>query len=97
VKRHCARMPRPGAFVGEQGRAAAHEHEISPRLIASAVQLIAAYLAAGETLISRTDLALECSERQMRRVIAYLEMRGHVQRQADRDLIRPVGDQGELI
>jgi hypothetical protein len=35
--------------------------------------------------------------RERGRVIAHLEMRGHIQRQADRDLIQPVGDQGELI
>jgi hypothetical protein len=81
----------------EPGRTAAHEYEVSTRRVAAAVQAIAAYIAAGETLVSRTDLARDCSMRQMRRVIAYLEGRGHIEVQADRDLIRPVGDQGELI
>jgi hypothetical protein len=68
----------------ERGRAVADAHRVEPELVGEAVALIAAYIAVGEVAIGRRDLP-----QQVRRVMAYLEARGHIER-VDRDLIRPV-------
>jgi hypothetical protein len=72
------------------GWAAARAHEVSIDLVIAAAELIAAYMAAGESHISRTDLKLDRSARQVQRLIRYLEARGHIERTDDRDLISPV-------
>jgi hypothetical protein len=84
-----------------EGRAAADAHQVSIDLIIAVAELIAAYMAAGEGLVSRRDLKLSCyrsgywiSARKEQRLVQYLEDRGHVERTDDRDLIRPVrGDE----
>src|SRR6516225_5084834 len=80
-----------------EGRAAAGAYEVSIDLVIAVAELIAAYMAAGEGLVSRRDLKLSCyrsgywiSARKEQRLVQYLEDRGHVERTADRDLIRLV-------
>ena len=92
--------------VRGEGRAAARAQEVSVDLVIAVAELIAAYMAAGESLVSRTDLKLSgyrsgywISARQEQRLVRYLEARGHIERTDDRDLIRPVGaraDEGAL-
>jgi len=85
--------------VRGEGRAAARAYEVSVDLVIAAAELIAAYMAAGESEISRTDLKLSgrrrpgasIGARQAQRLMRYLEARGHIERCGDRDLIRPVG------
>ena len=83
--------------VRGDGRNAARAYEVSIDLVIAAAELIAAYMAAGESEISRTDL-----KRSGRRsgyaigtrqelLLRYLEDRGHIERCADRELIRPIG------
>ena len=80
-----------------KGRASALAHEVSIDLVIAGAELIAAYMAAGESEISRTDLKRSgvrsvplISVRQMQRLLQHLIARGHIERTADRDLIRPV-------
>ena len=80
------------------GRDAARAYEVSVDLVIAAAEIIAAYMAAGESEISRTDLKRSgvrsvplIGVRQMQRLLRYLEARGHLKRCADRDLVRPVG------
>jgi hypothetical protein len=80
-----------------EGHAAARTYEVSVDLIIAMAELIAAYMAAGESLVSRTDLKWSgrrtgyvISERQMQQLFRYLEARGHIEPTDDRDLIRPV-------
>ena len=85
----------------EQGRAAARAREISVDLVIAAAELIAAYMASGETVVSRTDLkrsgrrsGYALGTRQEQLLLRYLIDRGHVERTDNRDLIRPVrGDE----
>ena len=79
-----------------KGRASALAHEVSIDLVIAGAQLIAAYMAAGESEISRTHLKRSgvrsvplISVRQMQRLLRYLIDRGHVERAGNRDLIRP--------
>src|SRR6516162_10073513 len=79
-----------------EGRAAAGAYEVSIDLVIAGAELIAAYMAAGESEISRTDLKRSgvrsvplISVRQMQRLLRYLIDRGHVERAGNRDLIRP--------
>jgi hypothetical protein len=98
--------------ASDAGRRAAHEHHATPALIVEVAELIGGYLAAGESVMSRRDLsvdlmlglafasrtdeALGCSDWQMRRLMRFLEERGHVV-PAGGDLIRPIGTgAGEL-
>jgi hypothetical protein len=83
---------------GEEGGAAAGAYEVSIDLVIAAAELIAAYMAAGESEISRTDLKLSgyrsgywISARQEQRLVRYLEDRGHIERCVDRELFRPIG------
>ena len=83
---------------GEGGRAAASAYEVSIDLVIAMTELIAAYLAAGESLVSRTDLKLSgyrsgywISARQEQLLLRYLEDRGHIERCVDRELFRPIG------
>ena len=83
--------------VRGEGAAAAGAYEVSVDLVIAAAEIIAAYMAAGESEISRTDLKRSgvrsvplISVRQMQRLLRYLIDRGHVERTNDRDLIRPV-------
>ena len=85
--------------VRGEGRAAARAYEVSVDLVIAAADLIAAYMAAGESEISRADLKLSgrrrpgasIGARQAQRLMRYLKARGHIERCGDRDLIRPVG------
>jgi len=87
-----------------EGRAAAGAYEVSIDLVIAAAELIAAYMAAGESEISRTDLKMSgvrsvplIGTRQTQRLLRYLEDRGHIGRTDNRDLIRPVrGDEMPL-
>ena len=83
--------------VRSEGRNAARAREVSIDLVIAVAEIIAAYMAAGETVVSRTDLRLAhrrsgflIGKRQEQRLMKYLVDRGHVERTADRDLIRPV-------
>jgi hypothetical protein len=83
--------------VRGEGRAAARAYEVGIDLVIAAAELIAAYMAAGESEISRTDLKLSgrrsgklIGARQAQRLMRYLKARGHIERVDDRDLIRPV-------
>ena len=83
--------------VRGEGRTAASAYEVSVDLVIAAAELIAAYMAAGESEISRTDLKRSgvrsvplIGVRQMQRLMRYLAARGHIRR-VDRDLVRPVG------
>jgi hypothetical protein len=74
-----------------KGRAAADAHQVPIELIAEVATRIAGYIARGEVVVSCADTIGElCGPRQTRRVVAYLEARGHVER-VDRELIRPIG------
>ena len=85
--------------VRGEGRAAARAQEVSIDLVIAMTEIIAAYMAAGECEISRTDLKLSgrrrpgasMGARQAQRLMRYLKARGHIERTDDRDLIRPVG------
>jgi hypothetical protein len=84
--------------VRGEGRDAARAYEVSVDLVIAAAELIAAYMAAGENEISRTDLKLSgyrsgywISARQEQRLVRYLEVRGHIERCVDRELFRPIG------
>src|SRR6516164_9465595 len=87
-----------------KGRASARAREISVDVVIAGAELIAAYMAAGETEISLTDLKRSgirsvplIRVRQMQRLLQHLIARGHIERTADRDLIRPVrGDEPPL-
>src|SRR6516165_12549888 len=77
--------------VRGEGRTAASAYEVSVDLVIAAAELIAAYMAAGESEISRTDLKLSgyrsgywISARQELLLLRYLEDRGHIERCADR-------------
>jgi hypothetical protein len=83
---------------GEEGRYAARAYEVSVDLVIAGAEIIAAYMAAGESEISRTDLKRSgvrsvplISARQMQRLLLYLEDRGHIERCVDRELFRPIG------
>ena len=90
--------------VQGEGRAAARAQEVSVDLVIAVAELIAAYMAAGESLVSRTDLKLSgyrsgywISARQEQRLVRYLEARGHIERTDDRDRIRPVGARADEL
>jgi hypothetical protein len=82
----------------EEGRAAARTHEVASNLVIAVAELIAAYVASGEDVVSRRDRTLSgrrsgdwISARQVLQLVRYLEVRGHIERTDDPDLIRPVG------
>ena len=84
--------------VRGEGRTAASAYEVSVDLVIAAAELIAAYMAAGESEISRTDLkrsgrssgyAIDARQEQL--LLRYLVDRGHLERCADRELLRPIG------
>ena len=84
--------------VRGEGRDAARAYEVGVDLVIAAAEIIAAYMAAGESEISRTDLKLSgyrsgywISARQEQRLMRYLEDRGHIERCVDRELFRPIG------
>ena len=79
-----------------EGLAAARAREISVDLIIAVAEIIAAYMAAGESVVSRTDLKRSgrrsghaLGTRQEQLLLRYLIDRGHVERAGNRDLIRP--------
>jgi hypothetical protein len=76
-----------------EGRAAARAHQVSVELVGEAATMIAAYIARGEHLASRADtIGALVGPGQARRVVRYLEARGHIERGADRDLFRIRGE-----
>ena len=82
----------------EQGRAAARAYEVSIDLVIAAAEIIAAYMAAGESEISRTDLkragrrsGYAIGSRHEQLLLRYLVDRGHLARCVDRELLRPIG------
>ena len=84
--------------VRGEGRAAAGAYEVSVDLVIAAAEIIAAYMAAGESEISRTDLkrsgrrsGYAIDTRQEHLLLRYLEDRGHIERCVDRELFRPIG------
>ena len=87
-----------------RGGAAALADGVSVDLVIAGAEIIAAYMAAGDSEISRTDLKRSgvrsvplIRGRQMQRLLLYLIDRGHIERTNDRDLIRPVkGDEMPL-
>ena len=75
-----------------EGRAVAWNHQVSFDLIEEVAARIAGYIARGEVVVSwRDTIGALCGPRQTRRVVSYLEARGHIEGTDDRDLIRPVG------
>jgi hypothetical protein len=84
--------------VRGDGRNAARAYEVSVDLVIAAAEIIAVYMAAGEREISRTDLkrsgrhsGYAIDSRQEQLLLRYLEDRGHLERCADRELLRPIG------
>ena len=84
--------------VRGEGRAAARAYEVSVDLVIAAAEIIAAYMAAGESEISRTNLkrsgrrsGYAIGTRQEHLLLRYLEDRGHIERCVDRELFRPIG------
>ena len=84
--------------VRGEGGAAASAYEVPIDLVIAAAEIIAAYMAAGESEISRTDLkrsgrssgyAIDARQEQL--LLRYLEDRGYIERTDDRELIRPIG------
>ena len=76
-----------------EGRAAARAHQVSVELVGEAAAMIEAYIARGELLVSRADtIGALVGPGQARRVVRYLEARGHIERGADRDLFRIRGE-----
>jgi hypothetical protein len=74
-----------------EGRAAADAHQVPIELIGVVAARIAGYIARGEILVSwRDTIGALCGPGQTRRVVRYLEVRGHIEHTDDRDLIRPV-------
>ena len=74
-----------------EGRAAADAHQVPIELIGVVAARIAGYIARGEILVSwRDTIGALCGPGQTRRVVRYLEARGHIEHTDDRDLIRPV-------
>ena len=88
-----------GRVIGDvkgEGRGVARTLHVSVDLIIAAAEAIAGYLAAGESVISRADLALKnrlsgglVSDRQVMRALRFLETRGHIAARGD-GLIRPI-------
>ena len=88
-----------GRVIGDvkgEGRGVARTLHVSVDLIIAAAEAIAEYLAAGESVISRADLALKnrlsgglVSDRQVMRALRFLEARGHIAARSN-GLIRPI-------
>jgi hypothetical protein len=84
-----------GDLKGE-GRVVARTLHVSVDLIIAAAEAVAGYVAAGESVISRADLALKnrlsgslVSDRQVMRALRFFEARGHIAARGD-GLIRPI-------
>ena len=84
--------------VRGEGGAAALADGVSVDLVIAGAEIIAAYMAAGDSEISRTDLKRSgvrsvplIEVRQVQRLLRYLENRGHIERCVDRELFRPIG------
>src|SRR6516165_11469529 len=79
-----------------EGRDVARTLHVSINLIIAAAEAIAGYMAAGESVISRADLALKnrlsgglVSDRQVMRALRFFEARGHIAARGN-GLIRPI-------
>ena len=82
--------------VKGEGRDVARTLHVSVDLIIAAAEAITGYMAAGESVISRADLALKnrlsgglVSDRQVMRALRFLEARGHIAARGN-GLIRPI-------
>ena len=82
--------------VKGEGRDVAKTLHVSVDLIIAAAEAVAGYMAAGECVISRADLALKnrlsggrVSDRQVMRALRFLEARGHIAARGN-GLIRPI-------
>ena len=73
-----------------EGRDAAASHHVPVSLVIAGTELIAAYLGRGESEISAIDLASYWTDKQVRRLLLFLEARGHIRRGSDRDLVEPI-------
>ena len=73
-----------------KGRDAAASYHVPVSLVIAGAELIAAYLGRGETEISVTNLASYWTDKQVARLLLFLEARGHIRRGADRDLVEPI-------
>ena len=72
-----------------EGRAAANAHRVPVELVTEAAGIIAAYIARGEVVVSRSEtIGALCGPGQARRVARYLEARGHVEGAGDLIRIR---------
>ena len=88
-----------GRVIGDvkgEGRDVARTLHVSVDLIIAAAEAIAGCMAAGESVISRADLALKnrlsgglVSDRQVMRALRFLETRGHIAARGN-GLIRPI-------
>ena len=84
--------------VRGEGRDAARAYEVGVDLVIAAAEIIAAYMTAGESVVSRTNLkrsgrrsGYAIGTRQEQLLLRYLEDRGHIERCVDRELFRPIG------
>jgi hypothetical protein len=82
--------------VKGEGRGVARTLLVSVDLIIAAAEAIAGCMAAGESVISRADLAIKnrlsgglVSDRQVMRALRFLEARGHIAARGN-GLIRPI-------
>ena len=82
--------------VKGEGRDVAKTLHVSVDLIIAAAEAVAGYMAAGESVISRADLALKnrlsgglISDRQVMRALRFFEARGHIAARGN-GLIRPI-------
>ena len=91
----------PSAYPTEAAIASTPSLDVRSRwvdLVIAAAELIAAYMAAGESLVSRADLKRSgrysdytIGSRQEQLLLRYLVDSGHLERHTDRELIRPIG------
>jgi len=88
--------------LSKEGLSAARTHHVSPALVLEAARLIAEYIAAGETEMSRADTIGQAksrerkpiSVRQALRVVKFLEARGYIKLAGDHATIRALGLRG---
>jgi len=73
-----------------EGRDIAARHQVPVSLVIAGAELIAAYLGRGESKISAIDLASYWTDKQVRRLLLFLEARGHIRCGSDRDLVEPI-------
>ena len=70
-----------------EGRDIAARHQVPVSLVIAGAELIAAYMGRGESENDHSDLAAFSSDKKVRRLLRFLEARGHIRRGGDRDLV----------